>query len=76
MASLLRIFVSRFANGELPTDLLAYSAFVLVYPVHKKLPEERASRNDPALRQVLVLSVLVHFGCKVFVRMNRVTVAE
>jgi hypothetical protein len=42
-ATLLRKFVERFSNGALPQDLWAYLAFALLYPLHKKLPEERTS---------------------------------
>ena len=48
----------------------------LLYPFHKKLPEERTSIVDPALRPVTVGSVLTRFGWRVMVRMLRVAVAE
>ncbi len=57
-ASLLRKFDERFSNGSLPDNLWAYLASALLYPVHKKLPEERTSVTDPALRPVNVGSVL------------------
>ncbi len=69
-ASLLRQFSERFSNGELPKDLWAYLASALVYPFHKKLPEERVLLH-PALRPVTVGSVLTRFGCRVLVRMGR-----
>ncbi len=47
----------------------------LLYSFHKKLPEERTSITDPALRPVTVGSVLTRFGCRVMVRMNQMAVA-
>jgi hypothetical protein len=49
-------------------------ASALLYPFHKKLPEERTSVIDPALRPVIVGSVLTRFGCRVMVRMNKLAV--
>ena len=72
---LLRKFAERFSNGALPENLWAYLASALLYPFHKKLPEERTSDTDPALRHVTVGSVLTRFGCRVMVRMNRLAVA-
>jgi hypothetical protein len=46
-AALLRKFAERFSNGALPEDLWAYLASALLYPFHKKLPEERTSIKDP-----------------------------
>ena len=46
----------------------------MLYPFHKKLPEERTSITDPALRPVTMGSVLTRFGCIVMVRMNRLDV--
>jgi hypothetical protein len=46
-----------------------------MYPFHKKMPEERTSFTDPALRPVTVGSVLTRFGWRVMVRMNRLAVA-
>ncbi len=74
-ASLLRKFVKRVSNGVLPPDLWAYLASAFLYLFHKKLPEERTSITDPALRPVKVGYVLTRFGCKVMVRMNRMAVA-
>jgi len=73
-AALLRKFVERFSNGALPQDLWAYLASALLYPFHKKLPEERTSITDPALRPATVGSVLTRFICRVMVRMNRLAV--
>jgi hypothetical protein len=53
----------------------AYLASALLYPFHKKLPEERTSVTDPALRPVTVGSVLTRFGCRAMMRMNRVAAA-
>jgi hypothetical protein len=64
-AALLRKFAERFANGALPQDMWAYLASAPLYPFHKKLPEERISAKDPALRLVTVGSVLTRFGCRV-----------
>jgi hypothetical protein len=75
MASLLPKFSERFSNGALPQDLWAYLASALLYPFHKKLPEERNSTTDPTLRPVTVGSVLIRFGCRVMVMMNRQAVA-
>ena len=74
--ALLRKFAEHFSNGALPQDLWAYLASALLYPFHKKLPEERTSITDPALRPVIVGYVLTRFGCRVMVRMNRVAVAS
>ncbi len=52
-----------------------YLAFALLYPFHKKLPEERASTTNPALRHVTVGSALTRFDCRVMVRINRLAVA-
>ena len=73
-ASLLRKFAERFSNGALPEDLWAYMASALLYPFHKKPPEERTSTTNPALRHVTVRSVLTRFGCRVMVIMNRMAV--
>jgi len=75
-ATLLRKFVERFSNGALPQGLWAYLVSALIYPFHKKLPEERISTTYPALRPVTVGFVLTRFGCKVMVRMVRLAVAE
>ncbi len=69
------MFAERLSNGALPQDLWAYLASALLYPFHKKLPEERTSAMDLALRLVTVGSVLNRFGCRVMVRMNRMEVA-
>ena len=53
----------------------AYLAAALLYPFHTKLPEETTSTTNHALRLVTVVSVLTRFGCRVMVRMNRLTVA-
>jgi len=74
-ATFLWKFVERFSNGALPKDMWAYLASALLYPFHKKLPEERTSTTDPALRLVTVGSVLTRFGCGVMVRMNSLAVA-
>jgi len=75
-ATLLKNFAERFFNGALPKDLWTYLASALMYPFHKKLPEEKTSTMDPALRPVIVGSVLTRFGCRVMVvRMNRQVVA-
>ncbi len=71
----LRKFAERFSNGALPENVWAYMSSALLYPFHKKLPEERTSVTDPALRPVTVGSVLTRFGCRVMVRMNRLVVA-
>ena len=57
------------------TYVWAYLTSALMYPFHKKLHEERTSVTDPALRPVIVGSVLTRFGCKVMVRMIRLAVA-
>ena len=75
-AALLRKFAEHFSNGALPKDLWTYLASALMYPFHKKLPEERVSTSDPALRPVTVGSVITTFGCRILVRMNRLAVAE
>ncbi len=74
-AGLLRKFAERLSNGALPGNLWAYLASALLYPFHKKLPEERSSTTDPALRPVTLGYVLTRFGCRVMVRMNRQVVA-
>ena len=73
--ALLRKFAEQFSNGALSQDLWAYMVSALLYPFHKKLPEERTSVTDPALRPVTMGSVLTRFGCIVMVRMNKVAVA-
>ncbi len=74
--ALLRKFAERFSNGALPGNLWAYLASALLYPFHKKLLEERSSSTNPALRTVTVgSSVLIRFGCRVIVRMNKQAVA-
>jgi hypothetical protein len=50
-------------------------ASALMYPFHKRLPEERTSFTDPALRSVTLGSVLTRFGCRVMVRINKLAVA-
>jgi len=57
-------------------NLWTYLASTLMYPFHKKLPEERISTTNPALRPVTVGSVITRFGCRILVRMNRLAVAE
>ena len=47
-----------------------------MYPFHKLMPEERSSITDPALKPVLVRSVITRFGCRILVRMKRLVVAE
>jgi hypothetical protein len=47
-----------------------------MYPFHKKLPEERVSTTDPALRLVTVGSVITRFGYRILVRMNMLAIAE
>ena len=74
-AALLRKIAEHFSNRALPQYPWAYMASALMYPFHKKLPEERISVTDPALRPVTVGSVLTRFGCRVMMRMNRVAVA-
>jgi len=71
----LKNFAEHFSNGALPKDLWAYLASALLYPFHKKLPEERSSTTDPVLRPIIVGAVLTRFGCTVMVRMNRLAVA-
>ena len=46
-----------------------------MYPFHKLMLEDRIDPKYPALRPVTVGSVLTRFGCRVLVRMNRMTVA-
>jgi hypothetical protein len=75
-AVLLRRDVEHFSSDNLPNDFWAYLTSVLMYPIRKKLPEEKTSLTDPALRPVTRWAVLTRFGCKVLVRMNRVMVAE
>jgi hypothetical protein len=70
-----RKFAERFSNGALPENPWDYLASALLYPFHKKLPEERTSVTYPALRLVTTGSVLTRFGCRVMVRMNRLAVA-
>ena len=74
-AALLRKFADLFSSGSLPENLWSYLASVLMYPFHKKLPEDR-SPSKPTLRHGTVGFVLAHFGYKVMVKMNRVMVAE
>jgi len=74
-ATLLRKFAERFSNGALTQDLWAYLASALLYPFYNKMPEERTSTTDPALRPVTVGYVLTRFGCRVMVTMNRMAVA-
>jgi len=57
-------------------DMWTYRAFALIYPFHKKLPEERISTTDPALRPVTVGSVITRLGCHILVRIDRMAVAE
>ena len=40
-----------------------------MYPFHKLMLEDRVDPKDPALRPVIVGSVLTHFGIMVLVRM-------
>ena len=75
-AALLRKFAEQFSNGALPKDLWTYLMSALMYPFHKKLPEERISTTDLALRPVTIGSVITRFGCRILVRMNRLAVAE
>jgi hypothetical protein len=72
---LLRQFAERFSNGKLPKDLWAYLASALMYPFHKKLPEDRIPTTDPALRPITVGSVIARFGCRILVRLNTQAVA-
>jgi hypothetical protein len=74
--ALLMKFAEHFSNGALPKDLWTYLASALMYPFHKKRSEERISLTDPALRPVTVGYVIIRFGCRIMVRMNRVTMAE
>jgi hypothetical protein len=74
-AALFRKFAKLFSNGALSDNLWSYMASVLMYPFHKKLPEDR-SPSKPTLCRVTVGSILTRFGCKVMVKMNRVMVAE
>ena len=46
-----------------------------MYPFHKVMLEERIDPKDKALRLVTVGPILTRFGCRVFVRMNRLAVA-
>ncbi len=48
----------------------------LMYTFYKKLPEERISTTDHALRPGTVESVITRFGCRIMVRMDRLVVAE
>ena len=75
-AALLRQFAELFSNGSLPKDLWTYLASALMYPSHKKLPEDQISITDPALRPVTVGSVITRFGCRILVMMNKLAVAE
>jgi hypothetical protein len=75
IASHLRKFTELFSNGALPKNLRTYMASALMYPFHKFMPEDRVDPKDPALRPVIVGSVLTRFGCRVLVRMNRMAVA-
>ncbi len=75
-AALLRQFAELFSNGSLPKDLWTYLASAPMYPFQKKLPEDRISITDPALRLVTVGSVITRFGCRILVRMNILAVAE
>ena len=59
----------------MPQDMWAHLTSALLYPFHKKLSEERTSITDPALRHVTVGYDLTRFGCRVMVRMHRLTVA-
>jgi hypothetical protein len=68
--------ISDFSNGALPKDLWTYLASALMYPFHKKMPEERVSTTDPALRHVTMGSVITRVGCRILVRMNMLVVAE
>jgi hypothetical protein len=72
---LLRKFAKNLYNGALPKNLWSYLASVLMYPFHKKLPEER-NPAKPTLRPMTVTSVLTRIGCRVMVKMKRVMVAE
>jgi hypothetical protein len=74
-ATLLKNFAERFSNGVLPKDLWAYIASAMLYPFHKKLPEERTSTMDPVLRFVTVGFVLTRLGNRVMVRMRWQVVA-
>jgi len=48
----------------------------MMYPFHKKLPEDRISITDPALRPVTVGSGITRFGCRIMVKINRLPVTE
>jgi hypothetical protein len=74
--ALLRQIAELFFNGSLPKNLWTYLASAMMYPFHKKLPEDRISTTDPALRPVTVGSVITRFGCNILVKMNRLAVAE
>ena len=41
-----------------------------MYPLHKLMLEDRIDPKDPALRHVIVGSVLNRFGCRVLVRIE------
>ncbi len=47
-----------------------------MYPLHKKVPEERVLTLDPAMRHVTTGSVITRFGCRILVRMNILQMAE
>jgi hypothetical protein len=52
-------------------------ASALMYSFHKLVMlEDRLDPKDPALRPVTLGSVLTRFGCRVLVRMNRLSVAS
>jgi hypothetical protein len=74
-ANLLRKFAKTFSNGALPKNFWFYLASFLMYPFHKKLPEDRILAK-PSLRPVTVGFVLSRFGWRVMVKMNMVMVAE
>jgi len=46
----------------------------VLYPFHKKQPEERTSTKYPALRPVTMGFVLTRFSRRVMVRMNKILV--
>jgi hypothetical protein len=75
MASHLRKFFELFSNGAMPKNPWTYLASTLTYPFHKLMLEDRIDPKDPALRPITVGSVLTHFGCRVFVKMNGNAVA-
>ena len=51
-------------------------ASALLYPFHKKLPEERCKNGNLDLQLVMMSYVLTCFGCRVMVRMNKIAVAK